>query len=149
MYADDLCVLISSWCITNLQEILDAMHPFGIVSGLKSTLGKSALVLKGTFLPQEAQYFDNSGLPTRNCVKYLGVCIGNISVGQTFSKVLGEAQRRAALVASLGLSLKERVLLLKTWVLPVLLLIATAHRVTEQEERSLKIVFNTALGFDS
>ena len=62
---------------------------------------------------------------------------------------MGEAHRRSALVASFGLSLVERLLLLKTWVLPVLLLMARAYRATEQEERSLKVVFNTALGFDS
>ena len=68
---------------------------------------------------------------------------------KAFSKVMGEAHRWAALVASFGLSLAERLLLLKTWVLPVLLLTARAYRATEQEERSLKVVFNTALGFDS
>ena len=45
--------------------------------------------------------------------------------------VLGEAHRRAALVASFGLSLLERIQLLKIWVLPVLLLTAGAYLATE------------------
>ena len=53
------------------------------------------------------------------------------------------------MVASFALSLAERPLLLNTWVLPVLLLTAGAYRATEQEERSLKVVFNIARGFDS
>ena len=61
---------------------------------------------------------------------------------------MGEAHCCAALVASFGLSLSERLLRLKTWVLPVLLLTAVAYRATEQAEGSLKVVFNTALGFD-
>ena len=64
-------------------------------------------------------------------VKYLGVQIGNLSVSQAFSKVMGEAHKRSALVASFGLSLSERLLLLKTWVLPVVLLTARAYRATE------------------
>ena len=52
-------------------------------------------------------------------------------------------------MASFGLSLTEHILLLKTWVLPVMLLTARAYSATEQEERSLKVIFNTSLGFDS
>ena len=49
MYVDDLCVLISSRYTPNLKHILDAMHQFSKVLGLKLNLGKSALVLKGNF----------------------------------------------------------------------------------------------------
>ena len=69
-------------------------------------------------------------------------------MSHAFSKVMGEAQRRCALVASFGLSLAKRLLLLKTWVLPVLPLTARAYRATEQAGCSLKVVFNTARGFD-
>ena len=62
---------------------------------------------------------------------------------------MGEAHRRSALVASFALSPAERLLLLKTWVLPVLLLMARAYRGTKKEERFLKVMFNTALVFDS
>ena len=119
------------------------------MSGLRLNLSKSALVLKGTFPPQDHDYFDEYGLSVQPHVTYLGVQIGNLTVAQAFSKVMGEAQRRAALVASFGLSFPKRVMLLKNWVLPVLLLTARAYRASEQEERSLKIVFNTALGFGS
>ena len=44
---------------------------------------------------------------------------------------MGEAHRHSALLASFGLSLAERLLPLKTWVLPVLLLMARAYRATE------------------
>ena len=49
MYVDDLCVLINSRYTPNLKHILDAMHRFSKVSGLKLNLGKSALVIKGNF----------------------------------------------------------------------------------------------------
>ena len=75
--------------------------------------------------------------------------MGNLLVLQALSKISVEAHRRTALVASFGLSLLERILLLKTWALPVLLLIARAYCATEQEERSLKVIFNTTPGFDS
>ena len=149
MYVDDLCVLISSRFTPNLKHILDAMHQFSKVSGLRLNLGKSELVLEGDFFQQELDYFEGCGLSIQPYVKYSGVQIGNLSASQAFSKVMGEAHKRSALVASFGLSLAERLLLLKTWDLPVLLLTAKAYRATEQEERSLKVVFNTALGFDS
>ena len=62
MDVDDLCVLISSRYTPNLKHILDAMHQFSKVSGLRLNLGKSALVLEGIFFQQEHDYFEGCGL---------------------------------------------------------------------------------------
>ena len=56
---------------------------------------------------------------------------------------------RAALATSFGLCRYKRLLLRKIWVLPILLPSAQAYRTTAQEEQSLKVIFNTALGFHS
>ena len=89
VYVDDLCVLISSRCTPNLKHILDAMHQFSKVSGLKLNLGKSALVIKGNFFQQEHDYFEGRGMSIEQYVKYLAVQIGNISGSQAFSKLMG------------------------------------------------------------
>ena len=61
-------------------------------------------------------------------IRYLGVKIGNISSGSAFAMPLGEAQRRASMVASLALSKKkkEAIIMLKPRFPPTVLLTARA-----------------------
>ena len=52
-------------------------------------------------------------------------------------------------LASLALAKKEAIILLKMWILPTVLLMATAYYPSENTIKALKIVFQTALGVDS
>ena len=149
MYVDDLCVLITSNFSSSLLSILDSMNEFGRISGLCLNLSKSAMVIKGKFSDSDIKSFKSCGLTMADSVRYLGVLIGHVTTAQAFTRALGEAQRRASQLSLFPLTLLERVQLLKVWILPVLLLTARAYRASEQEERSLKTVYNTALGFDS
>ena len=149
MYVDDLCVLITSNFAPSLRSILDSMNEFGRISGLCLNLSKSAMVIKGKFSESDIKSFKSCGLTMADSVRYLGVLIGHVTTAQAFARALGEAQRRASQLSLFPLTLLERVQLLKVWILPVLLLTARAYRASEQEERSLKPVYNTALGFDS
>ena len=82
-------------------------------------------------------------------VKYLGVRMGNVTPDSAFAFPLGEAQRRAGSIAAYGLSMKKHILLLKTWILPCVLLTARAYFATKITVRALKHVYHTALGVDS
>ena len=75
--------------------------------------------------------------------------MGNITSDKAFSFPLAEAQRRASRLASYNLSLKERILPLKTWVLPIVLLTSRACFPSDITIKTLKMVYNTALGVDS
>ena len=78
------------------------------------------------------------GIAVLNSIKYLGVRMGNIFL-----------QRRASLVASLHVSPKEHVVLLKTWALLTALLTARSYFPSDLTVKPLKIVSSTALGFNS
>ena len=75
--------------------------------------------------------------------------MGNISPKEAFAASMAEAQRRANIASTLGLSLQERVQILKVWILPVVLLTARAYYPDPVVISSLTTVFNTTLGFDS
>ena len=75
--------------------------------------------------------------------------MGNIMSKDAFATSMAEAQRRANIASTLGLSLQERVQILKVWILPVVLLTARAYCPDPVVISSLTTVFNTALGFDS
>ena len=75
--------------------------------------------------------------------------MGNISPKEAFAASMAEAQRRANIASTLGLSLQERVQILKVWILPVVLLTASAYYPDPVVISSLTTVFNTTLGFDS
>ena len=75
--------------------------------------------------------------------------MGNITSKDAFAASMAEAHRRADIVSTLGLSLQERVQILKIWMPPVLLLTARAYYPDPIVIASLSPAFNTALGFDS
>ena len=75
--------------------------------------------------------------------------MGNITSKDAFAASMAEAHRRADIVSTLGLSLQERVQILKIWMPPVLLLTARAYYPDPIVISSLTTVFQTALGFDS
>ena len=88
------------------------------------------------------------GIPIVDSVKYLGVRMGNVTRDSAFAFPLAQAQRRAGTIASYGLSVKERIRLLKTWILLCVLLTARAYFPTAITVTALKQVYHTALGVD-
>ena len=157
MYADDLGALIQGRHVSSIVfDVLEMMKQFGIFSGLLLNLGKCGIVVKGHLSTGDQKYLTESpagpqlcGIQIRQSVRYLGVKIGNLTSHEAFAYYLGEAQRRASTVGSLGLSEKEAIILLKTWVLPTLLLTAKSYFPSEHTIKALKIVFQTSLGVDS
>ena len=157
MYADDLCIVISGTRIVPIiQEICEIMNRFAIFSGLKINFSKCGIVVKGPLHPLDQQATEQTpsgevllGISLCPHVKYLGVRMGNITSDEAFSFPLAEAQRRASRLAALQFSLRERILLLKTWILPTVLLTARAYFPSDITIKALKGVFNTALGVDS
>ena len=153
MFADDLRVLIGGKrVVLVLQKVYDCMKEFGLFSGLKLNLGKCGVVIKIILHSQDQQHIKAKqdgelllGMRICQSVKYLGVRMGNITSDEAYAFPLVEAQRRASVVANLHLSLRERIVLLKTWVLPIVLLIARAYFLSDITIRSLKIVYNTTL----
>ena len=157
IYADDLCSIIDG---TNLVRILaqvqDAMTVFAKFSGQVLNLSKCGIVIKGLLTPLERGHIEvvkekqlMLAIPIVDSVKYLGVRMGNVSSDTTFAFPLGQAQRRASCITAYGLSIRERSLLLKTWILPCVLLTAWAYFPSDITIRALRHVYHTALGVDS
>ena len=157
MYADDLCAIVEGVNLAaTLARVQEAMRVFAKFSGQVLNLGKCGVVIKGRLRASEQAQVEVIGekqlllgIPVVDSVKYLGVRMGNVSPDFAFAFPLGEAQRRASSIASYGLSLKERILLLKTWILPCVLLTARAYFPSDITIRALKQVYHTALGVDS
>ena len=112
MYADDLCALVSGINIAErVRRVLHHMKTFGIFFGLLLNLCKSGVVVQGKLCPQDRRLIETTpqgdlflGLHVHTHLKYLRVRVGNISSDEAFAGPLGEAQRRAAVVASWSLS---------------------------------------------
>ena len=157
IYADDLGALIQRRHVSSIVfEILEMMKQFGIFSGLLLNMGKCGVVVKGQLSTRDQRHVTDSpagpllcGIQIRHFVRCLGVKMGNLTSDEAFATHLGEAQRRGSAVGSLGLSKKEAIILLKTWVLPTLLLAAMSYYPLEHTIKALKIVFQTTLGVDS
>ena len=155
MYADDLCVIISSKRIGPiLRDIQECMRRLGLFFGTLFNIGKSGIVIKGPLHVTDQALVEETrsgelflGIAACLHIKYLGVVMGDITSDEAFSFHLAQAQRRTSRPASYHLSLKERILLLKT--LPTILLTARAYFPTDITIKALKMVNNTALGVDN
>ena len=89
------------------------------------------------------------GIPIADSVKYLGVRMGNVSSDTAFAFPLGEAQRRASCITTYGLSIRELVLLLKTWILPCVLLTGLLPVRHHHTSTAPRLSHSAALGVDS
>ena len=89
------------------------------------------------------------GLTVLHQLEYLGVKMGNVSSDEAFAVPLREAQHTANVVASLQLSIRERIILLKTWVLPTVLLTSRADFPSDVTIQALCFTFQTTLGVNS
>ena len=75
--------------------------------------GKSAILLKGEWLPQLQAALTQLGIPIQKTYKYLGILLGHVTPEQSFSLALNKALGRAYSMRSWELSLPERIELLK------------------------------------
>ena len=90
-------------------------------------MAKCGIVIKGDLPPDALTAIQQSGIKVVSSVRYLGVKMGTIASKHAFAAFMAEAQRRVNIASTLGLSLHERVQILKVWILPVLLLTARAY----------------------
>ena len=154
MYVDDLYTIVEGTnLVSTLSRVQEAMKVFAKFSGQVLNLGKCGVVIKGRLTAPEHSHVEVVrdkrillGIPIVDSVKYLGVRMGSVTPDTAFAFPLGEAQRRASSIATYGLSLKERIVLLKTWIMP---LAVRAYFPTDITVRALKHVYHTALGVDS
>ena len=75
--------------------------------------------------------------------------MGHVSVKEAFVDPLREAYRRARIAATIALSIPEKITLLKTWILPTLLLTARAYVACRFAVSALNTVYNILFCFDS
>ena len=156
MYADDLCSIIEGpHFVRTLARVQDAMNVFAKFSGPVLNLIKCGVVIKGnlTFAKHSEVELSNGqqllrGIPVVESMEYLGVRMRHLTSDAAFAFPLGEAQRRVGCMTAYGLSIKERILLLKTWILPCVLLTARAYFPFEITIRALRHMYHTALGTD-
>ena len=131
------------------------MNVFAKLSGQVLSLIKCGVVIKGNLTPAEHSQVELAngqqllrGIPVVESLKYLGVRMGNLTSDGAFAFPLGDARRRASCMTAYGLSIKERILLLKTWILPCVLLTARAYFPPKITIRALTHVYHTAPGTD-
>ena len=82
-------------------------------------------------------------------VRYLGVQMGHVFVKEASVGPLSEAYRRARIAATIVLSIPEKITLLKTWILPTLLMMARAYVADRSVVSALNTVYNILFCCDS
>ena len=152
LYADDLLVIISlppPDTVRVLADIMSEMTKFSAHSGPHVNKIKFAILLRGDWQPQQRAMLSTLGIPMKSSYKYLGILLGHVTSEQSFSVALNKALSRAYAMRSWGLSLLERVELLKLWILPLLVHPARAVCPDNNVCSTLQLVYNVAIKLSS
>ena len=123
LYADDLIIIIDCDPNTRVRVFLVVWsrdQEFSEVTGLYTNPDKSNILLKGQWDPVHRVQLLSTGLKIVGKYKYLGMVLGATTTEEAYGPALKKATGRACSMQSRSLSLAERVELLQSWILPLL-----------------------------
>ena len=159
MYAYDLIVFfLGSGEASGLSTVMRVVRKFAEFSGLRVNLQKIAGIVSN--IQPEAWWsaMRSESVEVKHFMKYLGIRPGNmvtlqqreegfmgLTIEQAFSLAIQESFRRARIASTLSLTLIERALLLKIWILPVMAWTAKAYYPPHLVTRQLALVYKLAL----
>ena len=106
-------------------------------------------MIVGPWETSEQELLDATGINVQTAYTYLGVKLGYVAPEEAFAPALQKALRRAHSMQHWNLTLKERVFLLKMWILLVLVYPARVIFPVKKVVDSLKTIYNIALGLNS
>ena len=146
LYADDLLIENAVYIFL---LVWGSVRAFSRYLGLHVNYKKSAVLLKGQWPEALKLQLLSTGLKFQDTYKYLGIEFGNVTSEQAFSPVLQKALGRAFAMQSWALSLPERVMLLKLWILPLLVYPACVAFPSPAVVNTLRTVYQVALKLNS
>ena len=123
LYADDLLIIITlppaaaAQVMIGLSKVLKI---FTLHAGLHVNHGKSGILLKGQWALADQTLLSTLGFPIVTSYKYLGILVGHVTPLESFSLAISKAMKPAFAMRSWQLSLPERVMLFRLWILPLL-----------------------------
>ena len=152
LYADDLLIIIRDaplQAALALRSCIEVMKMFSQFCGLQINHDKGAILIVGPWETSEQELLDATGINVQTAYTYLGVKLGYVAPEEAFAPALQKALGRAPSMQHWNLTLKERVFLLKMWILPVLVYPARVIFPVKKVVDSLKTIYNIALGLNS
>ena len=152
LYADDLLIVVTGEpenAVYIFLLVWGSVRAFSRYSGLHVNYKKSAVLLKGQWPEALKLQLLSTGLKFQDTYKYLGIEFGNVTSEQAFSHALQKALGRAFAMQSWALSLPERVMLLKLWILPLLVYPARVVFPSPAVVNTLRTVYQVALKLNS
>ena len=121
---------------------------YGTFSGLWVNVSKTKLALKKYWVSSQ-QNPVYSGVSLCDSFRYLGIQFGYVSPKQAYTVNMRKVLLRAHVLAKLSLRMEEKVHLLKTRVLPCVLLAARAYYPDDRVVAELRKVYQVALSLSS
>ena len=85
------------------------------------------------------------GIKVDKSVKWLGIQFGEVSREEAYAKPIIQARRRASIISTLQLTLKEKAVLVQQWLYPVLHLTLQAYPPIQEEVKAVKALVAQAM----
>ena len=148
LYADDLIIIIECDPATGARVFLlvwSRVQEFSTITGLYTNLDKSNILLKGHWDPIHRVQLLSTGLRVVDKYKYLGIVLGATTAEEAYGPALRKATGRAFSMQSWSLSLAERVELLQSWILPLLVYPSRVVYPTDNVIAAVKTIYRVAL----
>ena len=125
--------------------VWNKIQEFSEVTGLFTNLDKSNILLKGQWDPVHRVQLPSTGLKIVEKYKYLGIGLGAKTAEEAYGPALRKATGRAFSMQSWSLSLVDRVELLQSWILPVLVYPARVVYPSDNVIAAVRTIYQVAL----
>ena len=153
LYADDLIIIIDCDPATGVRVFLfvwSRIQEFSEVTGLFTNLDKFNILLKGQWDSVHRVQLLSTGLKIVEKYKYLGIVLGATTAEEAYGPALRKAIGRAVSRQVWSLPLADRVELLQSWILPLLVYPARVVYPTDNVIAAVKTMYraplNSAIG---
>ena len=141
-YADDILLHLKgrkAALEARVPAVIQKLKAFEEVTGLHLNLSKSRALLQGYRAPELG------GIKVEKSVKWLGIQFGEVSREEAYAKPIIQARRRASIISTLQLTLKEKAVLVQQGLYPILHLTLQAYPPTQEEVTAVKALVAQAM----
>ena len=150
LYADDTLIWIPGGrrqALARLKRVREVLYKYSLVSGYKLNMHKCKLLpqrwsFEETDLNESGEH---QGIKVVQRVEYLGTWLGHVTFEDQFAKPLRVFRDKAAFIATLPLTLAQKVEIPRVWAFPTLFYVATLFYPTDVVRRQLDASMRWAL----
>lgn len=123
-----------------VNAIINHHELFGKVAGPCVSINKSKILNIGN------PGGNINGVKVTDRIKYLGILMGNLTMGEAYAPILEKMKQRATVLSRTSLPLRDKIWVMEMWLYPMVFYAAQVIRPTQEIVKALNSMVRTTLG---